>query len=78
MPVYIEIDLNQSMDISEIATQGFRAAVNAYYVTQYNVSYSNDRDTWKLYKEVNHKLNFYFKISGELTCITISLGYSCH
>lgn len=52
MPVYIEIDLKESMDISEIATQGFRAAANAYYVTQYNVSYSNDRVTWKLYKEV--------------------------
>lgn len=60
MPVYIEIDLKESMDISEIATQGFRAAANAYYVMQYNVSYSNDRVTWKLYKEVNHKINLYF------------------
>lgn len=68
IPVYIEIDLNKSMDISEITTQGFRAAVNAYYVMQYNVSFSNDRVTWKLYKEVNHKLNIYFKISGS-TCL---------
>lgn len=68
IPVYIEIDLNKSMDISEITTQGFRAAVNAYYVMQYNVSFSNDRVTWKLYKEVKDKLNIYYKISGS-TCL---------
>lgn len=52
IPAYIEVDFNNSVEISGIATQGFRSAINDYYVMQYNVSYSNDRVSWKLYKEV--------------------------
>ncbi|KAL9956984.1 hypothetical protein ACROYT_G038556 [Oculina patagonica] len=48
---YIEIDLKQRAEVSGIATQGFRG-INAYYVKQYKVSYSNDQVTWKPFKEL--------------------------
>lgn len=51
---YIEIDLKQRAEVSGIATQGFRG-INAYYVKQYKVSYSNDQVTWKPFKEVNRQ-----------------------
>ena len=49
---FIEIDFNQQMNISGIATQGFRG-INAYYVKQYKVAYSKERITWKFLEKVS-------------------------
>ena len=43
------------MNVSGIATQGFMG-INAYYVEQYKVAYSDDGVTWEPFKEVNSKV----------------------
>ena len=49
---FIEIDLNQQVNISGVATQGFRA-IFSYYVKQYKVAYSKERNTWKFLEKVS-------------------------
>lgn len=69
---FIEIDFNQQMNISGIATQGFRG-INAYYVKQYKVAYSKERITWKFSEKVS--IIFIDLYSSFNEAVLVSLSY---
>ncbi|XP_067044191.1 discoidin, CUB and LCCL domain-containing protein 2-like isoform X2 [Acropora muricata] len=49
---YLEVDLRQDYKITAVATQGFEALNNNYFVKGYNLSRSRDGRNWSIFPEV--------------------------
>ena len=64
---FIEINLNQEVNISGIATQGFRG-INAYYVKKFKVAYSKDRVAWKFLKKVTQYWQYLINLISKQLC----------
>lgn len=49
---YLQVDLRQDYKITAVATQGFEAPNNNYFVESYNLSHSRDGQNWIIFPEV--------------------------
>ncbi|XP_015772941.1 PREDICTED: discoidin, CUB and LCCL domain-containing protein 2-like isoform X7 [Acropora digitifera] len=49
---YLQVDLRQDYKITAVATQGFEALDNNYFVESYNLSQSRDGQNWSIFPEV--------------------------
>ncbi|XP_019723281.1 coagulation factor V isoform X2 [Hippocampus comes] len=47
---FIQVDFLRPVVISQVATQGAKQLFQSQFVTNYSISYSNDRRSWILYK----------------------------
>ncbi|XP_077393254.1 coagulation factor V isoform X2 [Festucalex cinctus] len=47
---FIQVDFQRPVVISQVATQGAKQLFQSQFVTNYSMSYSNDRRRWTLYK----------------------------
>ncbi|XP_057708547.1 coagulation factor V [Corythoichthys intestinalis] len=47
---FIQVDFQRPVVISQVATQGAKQLFQSQFVTNYSISYSNDRRRWILYK----------------------------
>ncbi|XP_037136671.1 coagulation factor V isoform X1 [Syngnathus acus] len=47
---FIQVDFQRPVVISQVATQGAKQLFQSQFVTNYSISYSNDRRGWILYK----------------------------
>ena len=61
---YLQVDLRQDYKITAVATQGFEALNNNYFVERYNLSHSRDGQNWSIFP-VSINLTFP-EISGKL------------
>ena len=59
---YLQVDLRQDYKITAVATQGFEAQNNNYFVKCYNLSHSRDGQNWSIFP-VSINLTF-SEISG--------------
>lgn len=49
---YLQVDLRQDYIITGVATQGFEALDNNYFVGSYNLSHSRDGQNWSIFPDV--------------------------
>lgn len=49
---YLQVDLRRDYKITAVATQGFEALNNNYFVQSYNLSHSRDGQNWSIFPEV--------------------------
>nr|XP_061826788.1 venom prothrombin activator pseutarin-C non-catalytic subunit-like isoform X1 [Nerophis lumbriciformis] len=47
---FIQVDFQRPVVISQVATQGAKQLFHSQFVTNYSISYSNDRRRWSVYK----------------------------
>lgn len=59
---YLQVDLRRDYKITAVATQGFEALNNNYFVESYNLSHSRDGQNWSIFR-VSINLTF-SEISG--------------
>ena len=59
---YLQVDLRRDYKITAVATQGFEALNNNYFVESYNLSHSRDGQNWSIFP-VSINLTF-SEISG--------------
>ena len=68
---YLQVDLRQDYIITGVATQGFEALDNNYFVGSYNLSHSRDGQNWSIFP-VSINLTFP-EFSGKLMIAVILL-----
>lgn len=49
---YLQVDLRRDYKITAVATQGFEALNNNYFVESYNLSHSRDGQNWSIFPEI--------------------------